>query len=275
MARGPRVRIPGSVAVVTGAGRGIGRATALALAEQGATVACADIDLEAAEKTAATCEERGGGTATAHHVDIAHRAAVQALAEAVNAEHGPVGVVVNNAGVGMSGRFADMSEVDWTWIRSVNLDGVVNGCAVFGPQLLAAGEGHVVNVSSALGYTITATESAYITTKAAVLALSQCLRADWSRQGVGVTAICPGVINTPIVDHTRFVGEIDTPKTRARARRLFRRGHQPGRVAAAIIDAIERDRAVVPVGFEARLGWWFHRYAPLAAQQAIARGLRR
>lgn len=274
MARRPRISIAGSVAVVTGAGSGIGRATALALVDGGATVACADIDMDAAEKTAAACEERGG-RASGHHVDVADRNAVQALSDAVAAAHGRVEVVVNNAGVGMSGRFADMSAADWTWIRSVNLDGVVNGCAVFGPLLLAAGHGHVVNVSSALGYTITATEPAYVTTKAGVLALSQCLRADWAAEGVGVTAVCPGVIDTPIIDHTRFVGELDTAETRARTRRLFRRGHRPEQVAAAIVDAIERDRAVVPVGFEARLGWLLHRFGPLGVQQALARMSRR
>lgn len=275
MASRPRVPVSGSVAVVTGAGRGIGRATALALAERGAIVVCSDILGEAAEKTAAACEEQGAPRATAHQVDVADRPAMAAWAADVAADHGPVAILVNNAGVGMSGRFADMTAADWTWIRSVNLDGVVNGCAVFGPHLLDAGRGHVVNVSSGLGYTITATESAYVTTKAAVLALSQCLRADWAREGVGVTAICPGVINTPIVEHTRWVGEVDNPRSRRRARRIFRRGHKPEQVAAAVIHAIERDRAVVPVGFEARLGWWLHRYAPLAIQQLVARNARR
>jgi short-subunit dehydrogenase len=104
-----------------------------------------------------------------------------------------------------------------------------------------------------------------------VLALSRSLRADWRRDGVGVTAVCPGVINTPIIDHTRFVGETD-PKVRARTERIFRRGHKPEQVAAAIVRAVERDRAVVPVGVEAWLGWWLHRYGPVALQQAVARG---
>src|SRR5260370_34283925 len=103
--------------------------------------------------------------------------------------------------------------------------------------------GDVVNLSWGLGYTPTATEPAYVTTKAAVLALSQCLRADWARSGVGVTAICPGVINTPIVNHTRYVGQ-DDPKRRARVARAFRRGHRPAPGAAAIVGAIERARAV-------------------------------
>jgi NAD(P)-dependent dehydrogenase (short-subunit alcohol dehydrogenase family) len=269
MARSPRIELAGAVALVTGAGSGIGAATARAFAERGATVLCADLDLTAAEKTAATCEERGAPRAQAYAVDVADRAAVEALAATVDTEHGPVGVLVNNAGVGMSGRFTDMSEADWTWIRGVNLDGVVNGCAAFGPSMLAAGRGQVVNLSSGLGYTPTATEPAYVTTKAAVLALSRCLRADWADRGVGVTAICPGVINTPIIDHTRFLGDQDDPEARARTTKLFRRGHRPEAVAAAIVTAVERDRPVVPVGVEAWLGWSIHRLLPLRAQQAL------
>jgi 2-hydroxycyclohexanecarboxyl-CoA dehydrogenase len=266
-----RITVAGTPALVTGAGSGIGRATALALAERGASVLCADIVVDAAEKVAAECAERGAPETASYAVDVADRDAVDALAAEVHAVHGALGVLVNNAGVGMSGRFADMSAADWAWIRSINLDGVVHGCAAFGPAMLEAGRGHVVNVSSGLGYTPTATEPGYVTTKAGVLALSQCLRADWRASGVGVSAVCPGVINTPIIDHTRFVGETD-PKVRERTERVFRRGHKPEQVARAIVRAIERDRAVVPVGVEAWAGWWLHRFAPVGVQQAVARG---
>jgi 2-hydroxycyclohexanecarboxyl-CoA dehydrogenase len=259
-----------NLALVTGAGSGIGRATALALARRGARVLCADIDAASAEKTAAACEENGGA-AHAYEVDVADRTAMDALARTVAADHGPLDILLNNAGVGMSGRFTTMSAEDWTWIRSINLDGVVNGCAAFGPSMVERGRGHVVNVSSGLGYTPTATEPAYVTTKAGVLALSLCLRADWRSAGVGVTAVCPGVINTPIVDHTRYLGEQADPKRQQRVRRIFRRGHRPEQVAKAIVAAVERDKAVVTVGIEARLGWWFHRYAPIALQQMLAR----
>jgi 2-hydroxycyclohexanecarboxyl-CoA dehydrogenase len=267
----PEYDFKDKLAVVTGAGSGIGRATALAFADRGARVVCADIDLAAAEKTAAECEERGAASASAHQVDVSDRAAVEALA----AELGAVDVLVNNAGVGMSGRFNDMTQRDWEWIRGVNLDGVVNGCAAFAPAMVAAGRGHVVNVSSGLGYIPTATEPGYVTTKAAVLALSQCLRADWAKDGVGVSAICPGIINTPIIDSTRFLGDAGSPERRARTTKVFRRGHKPEQVAAAIVDAVARNRAVVPVGFEAKAGWWMHRLAPIRLQQAMARqGLR-
>ncbi len=274
--RPPTTSFAGALVLVTGAGSGIGRATALAFAERGARVVSVDLDGEAAEKTAARCAEAGAAGAGAHTVDVADRPAMEALAHRVHLEHGPLDVLVNNAGVGMSGAFADMSAEDWTWIRGVNLDGVVNGCAAFGPAMLERGRGHAVNLSSGLGYTPTATEPGYVTTKAAVLALSQCLRADWRRHGVGVTAVCPGVIDTPIIHHTRFLGELDDPETRHRTEALFRRGHAPEKVARAIVRAVERDAVVVPVGVEARIGWALHRYAPLALQQLVARrGARR
>jgi short-subunit dehydrogenase len=146
---------------------------------------------------------------------------------------------------------------------------VIHTVHAFGPAMLAQGRGHAVIVSSGLGYTMTGTEPAYVTTKAAVLALAQCLRADWGKDGVGVSAICPGVINTGIIDSTRFVGVDETQKQKAK--RIFRRGHKPEQVAASIVAAIDRDRAVVPVGWEARLGWWAHRALPVRLQQGLAR----
>jgi len=260
--------LDGALALVTGAGSGIGREIALELARKGARVIAVDLDADTAEKTAAACGE-AGAEAVSDSCDVADLDAMRALAERVHAGHGPLDVLVNNAGVGMSARFAAMTIDDWRWIRSTNLDGVVHGCQVFGPAMLEAGRGHVVNMSSGLGYTPRATEPAYVTTKAAVLALSQCLRADWRASGVGVSAVCPGVINTPILDRTRFLGS--QAETEERARAVFRRGHPPDLVARDVVDAIRRDRAVVAVGWEAKLGWWVHRLLPVAVQQRVAR----
>jgi 2-hydroxycyclohexanecarboxyl-CoA dehydrogenase len=251
----------GAVALVTGAGSGIGAATARAFAAEGATVIAVDVDGEAAEKTARDC---GGDL---RRVDVTDRAAMDALA----ADVGPLDVLVNNAGVGMTGRFLDTPTADWDWLLGVNLQGVVNGCRAFGPSMVERGRGHVVNVSSGLAYTPRATESAYVTSKAAVLAFSRCLRADWRGAGVGVTAICPGVINTPIIDRTKFLGERATPDSVARTRKVFRRGHKPEKVAAAIVGAVRKDGSVVPVGFESWLGWWASRTMPTRFGDWLAR----
>jgi NAD(P)-dependent dehydrogenase (short-subunit alcohol dehydrogenase family) len=262
--------LDGRLALVTGAGSGIGKATALALAGEGCRVIAADVDGEAAEKTSAACAERGPG-GWAEPVDVADALAVTALAERVTKEQGPVDVLVANAGVGMTGRFLDMSLDDWRWIRGVNLDGVVHTVQAFGAPMIERGSGHVAIVSSGLAYTMRATEPGYVTTKAAVLALARCLDADWRPRGIGVTAVCPGVINTPIIEHTRFLGAQDDPKRRSRTEKMFRRGHKPEKVAAAVVDAVRRGRTVAPVGWEAKLGWWAHRLTPVSVQQFIAR----
>jgi 2-hydroxycyclohexanecarboxyl-CoA dehydrogenase len=257
-----------TLALVTGAGGGIGRAVAIELARKGARVIAVDLDPDTAEKTAIACAEVGP-QAHALGCDVADADAVQSLADTVHKVHGPLDVLVNNAGVGMSARFADMTVDDWRWIRNVNLDGVVHGCHAFGPAMVERGRGHVVNVSSGLAYTPRATEPAYVTTKAAVLALSQCLRADWADAGVGVTAVCPGVIDTGIIDSTRFLGR--QAESAERAHGIFRRGHPPELVARDVIVAIRKNKAVVPVGWEAKLGWWAHRLLPLGVQQRVAR----
>src|SRR3546814_10924664 len=128
----------------------------------------------------------------------------------------------------MSGGFGDMSLDDWEWIRSINLDGVLNGCHAFGPAMIAAGRGQIVNMSSGLGYLPRASEVAYCTTKAAVLLFSSSRRADWAPHGVGVSAVCPGGINTPITGATRFLGTLGIPHAHRTAQPTFDRGHPPG-----------------------------------------------
>jgi short-subunit dehydrogenase len=137
--------------------------------------------------------------------------------------------------------------------------------------MLSEGRGQVINVSSGLAFTATAKESAYCATKAAVLQLSQCLRADWAPHGVGVTAICPGFINTSIARSTRFAGGVEDAKAREQMVKGFQRAHKPEKVGAAIVSAISMNRAVVPVGFESVIGWYAHRLTPIAFQQALAR----
>jgi 2-hydroxycyclohexanecarboxyl-CoA dehydrogenase len=268
MARRKDFQVEGALALVTGAGSGIGREVARILAAHGARVLAVDIDGDAAEKTAGLCGEVGPD---AHGLacDVSDPDAVAALADSVHAAWSTLDILVNNAGVGLTGRLGDMTLDDWEWIRSINLDGVVHGCLAFGPAMVERGHGHVVNMSSGLAYTPRATEIAYATTKAAVLTFSQSLRADWSGAGVSVSAVCPGVINTPILEATRFVG--DRAQTRDRLVKAFRRGHPPDLVAREVLRSIREDRIVVFPGAEARLGWWAHRLLPLRAHQLVAR----
>lgn len=256
-------RVDGSLAVVTGAGSGIGRATAELLAARGARVVVVDVDGAAGKDVAG----RIGGTAA--EVDVTDPVAVAALADEVVRTDGPPDILVNNAGVGLTGRFLDTDPADWEWILDVNLWGVIHGCRAFGPGMLARGSGHVVNVSSGLAYTPRATEPAYVTTKAAVLALSRCLRADWGANGVGVSAVCPGVIRTAIAAHTRYRG--DRAGDAGAVARLFAHGHPPEVVARAVLSAVEKDRPMAPAGVEAHVGWLLHRLLPSRAVDVLAR----
>lgn len=266
----PPIGIRGSVALVTGAGSGIGRATALALAVRGATVLCTDIDPVAAKATAESC--RSG---FAYELDVADRDAVTRLAHDVTREHGPLHILVNNAGVGVSGPFLDTPLEDWDWVTGINLMGVVNCCHAFGRPMVEARRGHVVNISSGLAYTFRSTESAYIASKAAVFGLTRSLRADWRQHGVGVSVVCPGVINTPIIRHTRLRGAASDPEAALKAQKVFSMGHPPEAVSAAVLSAIARNRSVVPVGAEAWGAWLLHRFAPSETADWVISGTQR
>ncbi|MGP4018960.1 SDR family oxidoreductase [Saccharopolyspora sp. 5N708] len=251
--------------VITGAGSGIGQATALAFAAQGAHVVAADIDGSAAERTAEQIARTGAG-ATPYRVDVADQAGMARFAEHVHAELGTPDVVVNNAGIGIAGSFVDTAVADWERAIDINLWGVIHGCRLFAAQMIERGEGgRIVNVASAAAYLPSRVLPAYSTTKAAVLALSECLRIELAAEGIRVTAVCPGLVNTGITTSTRFVGVTDAEQDRRRgaAERLYqRRNFTPQRAAAEILRAVRRDVAVAPITAEARVGLVLSRLTP-------------
>ncbi|WP_099021915.1 SDR family oxidoreductase [Mycolicibacterium palauense] len=263
---------------VTGAGRGIGRETALAFAAEGAEVIVSDIDEAGAKDTAAAIASRGG-VAHAYALDVSDAAAVERFAERICAEHGVPDVVVNNAGIGQAGQFLDTPREQWDRVLEVNLGGVVNCCRAFAAPMVARGAGgHVVNVASMAAYAPLQSLNAYCTSKAAVYMFSDCLRAELSAAGIGLTTICPGLIDTGIVGATRF----DTPaggagarqgaQARAKVQKLFSvRRYPPQKVARQIVSAVRKDKAIQPVAPEAHLLYGVSRVLP-PVLRSTARG---
>ncbi|MGI5138638.1 MULTISPECIES: SDR family oxidoreductase [unclassified Streptomyces] len=261
-------RFGGQLVLVTGAAGGIGRATALAFAEAGARVVAVDRDGEGAARTAGQARQGGAAAAWAETADVSDEQAMEKLAEKVATEYGVVDVLVNNAGIGLAGSFFDTTADDWRKVLDVNLWGVIHGCRLFGKQMADRGQGgHIVNIASAAAYLPSKTLPAYSTSKAAVLMLSECLRAELAAQGIGVSAICPGLVNTNITSTARFTG-VDASEEKRRQERAARwyglRGYPPEKVADAVLRAVVRDLAVVPVTPEARGAHLMSRFTPRA-----------
>nr|WSZ97321.1 SDR family oxidoreductase [Streptomyces sp. NBC_00857] len=267
-------RFGGQLVLVTGAASGIGRATAFAFAEAGARIVAVDRDAEGAARTAELARLIGAPEAWSEQTDVGDGQAMENLAEKVASEYGTVDVLVNNAGIGLSGAFLDTTTDDWKQVLDVNLWGVIHGCRLFGKQMAERGQGgHIVNTASAAAFQPSRLLPAYSTSKAAVLMLSECLRAELAGQGIGVSAICPGIVNTGITSTARFAGASaeDEEKRRKKTSRLYGlRNYPPEKVADAVLRAVVRDQAVVPVTPEARGARLLSRIAPRALR-AIAR----
>ncbi|MFJ6939249.1 SDR family oxidoreductase [Streptomyces sp. NPDC101132] len=267
-------RFGGQLVLVTGAASGIGRATAFAFAEAGARVVAVDRDGEGAARTAEMARLLGSPEAWGETVDVSDEQAMEQLAAKVAAEYGVVDVLVNNAGIGLSGSFLDTTAEDWRKVLDVNLWGVIHGCRIFGRQMAERGQGgHIVNTASAAAYLPSRTLPAYSTSKAAVLMLSECLRAELAGKSIGVSAICPGIVNTNITATTRFAGvdEAEQKRRQQKSSRLYGlRNFPPEKVADAILQAVVKNQAVVPVTPESRGALWMSRFTPRTLR-AIAR----
>ena len=255
----------GRMALVTGGASGIGRATALALARRGASLVVCDVNEDGLAAVAG--ELRGlGADVLARRVDVARADEMEAFAGAVHERVEAVDLLVNNAGVGLGGGTLHTSLEDWRWIVGINLFGVIHGCHFFVPAMVRRGRGgHVVNVSSAAGYLASEALAAYATTKFGVFGLSEALRKELAPHGIGVTTVCPGIINTPITASAPLRGPDATPEMREYMVEAYRRrNYPPERVAENILKAIQRNRAVAPISPEAWFGYIVKRLAPWA-----------
>jgi len=232
-------RFKDRVVVITGAGSGIGRATALAFARHGAVIHLVDIHRGRVEEVAEEVRAVGPG-AWAHVVDVRDAEAMEALAEQIYQRHPRIDVLVNNAGVGHAGLVHETSLEDWKWVLDVNLWGVIHGVHAFVPRLIdQGGDAHIVNTASIAGLVGLPSMVPYTTSKFAVVGMSEALGAELSPHGIRVTAICPGVIDTDIIRSGRLGGAVGERKRRVMD--FYEKlGIPPRRVADDIVRAVRQ-----------------------------------
>lgn len=190
-------RLEGRTALVSGAGNGIGRAIALAMAAEGANVHLAERDGDACARVAVEIGDCGG-LATPHVVDVTRGQDVVALLAGIEAAHGKLDILVNNAGLNVRSDFRHLSEADWVTVRDVNLDGVVRLAREGFELLRRSGNASVVNIASIMGDHGMRQLVAYSATKGAVVALTKGLAVEWATFGIRVNAVCPGFVETAL-----------------------------------------------------------------------------
>ena len=259
------------VAVVTGAGSGIGRALARQLAMATSALALADIDEAGLQQTAASLSERGVRLTT-HVLDVSDESAVQAFAEDVAAKHGRVTLLINNAGVALHGDFEEISLDDLRWLMGINFWGVVHGVKYFLPVLKRESRAHIVNISSVFGIVAPAGQSAYSASKFAVRGFTEALRHELEGSPVFVSCVHPGGIRTPIARRARL-GANAPPGSRDEAVARFDRltPTMPDAAAARILQGVERREPRILVGRDARQIDVLQRLRPATYWKTLAR----
>jgi short-subunit dehydrogenase len=261
------------VAAITGAGSGIGRALALALAKEHCDLALSDIDESNVQETARQAEHLGARVTT-RRVDVSDRQAVHDWADASAAAHGKVNLIFNNAGVALTSTLEGVSYEDFEWIMNINFWGVVYGTKAFLPHLRQSGEGHVINVSSLFGLLTVPSQGAYNASKFAVRGFTEALRQELDFDDAPVSATCvhPGGIRTNIAKSSRVSPSLSgtSPEDmQALADRIF--VTTAPRAARVILDAVRKNRRRVLVGPDAKALDLIVRLTPGGTQGAITR----
>ncbi|MCY1015708.1 SDR family NAD(P)-dependent oxidoreductase [Pyxidicoccus sp. MSG2] len=264
------------VAAITGAGSGIGRATAVLLARNGCDVALSDVNEQGLRETADQCRTHGVRVDAAR-VDVAKREAVHAWADAVVQTLGAVHVVINNAGVALGATIEDTRYEDFEWLMNINFWGVVYGTKAFLPHLRAAGEGHIVNVSSVFGLIGVPTQGAYNAAKFAVKGFTEALRQELEVESVpiGVTCVHPGGIKTNIARSARVTHRKGWTDERSTSDFEKSFSTTPEKAASDILSAILKNRRRQLIGGDAVFIDLMQRMLPTLYQRLVVAGARR
>ncbi len=250
--------LTGNSAVITGAGSGLGRSLAKALASEGWKVGIVDIDNSGAAETAAIVE-RAGGSAETFHADVSEPGGVKAYADHYWETWGGVDLLINNAGVACAGSVGEIPLEDWDWVIGVNFLGMLYGCHEFVPRMKARGGGHIINVASLGGLVSLMHMAPYNTTKMAVVSLSETLAMELSDQNIGITVACPSFFKTGLLDEMRCTEDWE----RDFARITFDNARMSSdEVARRIIAAAKKNRLYATPQFSVKMLWSLKRLSP-------------
>ena len=250
---------------ITGAASGIGKATAIAAAWEGAELFLTDINAEALESVVSGIRKEGGKVSLYKAMDIADFDAVKLFAQEIQQAHGSMDVLMNIAGISIWGAIEQLEHRDWRKAIEVNLMGPIHVLELFVPAMIKAGKGgHLVNVSSAAGLFGLPWHAAYSASKFGLRGISEVLRFDLKRHGIGVSLVCPGGVNTGLVNTIEIRG-VDTraPAAVALKAHFAKRAITPEKAAAAILKGIKANRYMVFTSPDIWMGYWSQRlFAP-------------
>ena len=247
--------------LITGAASGIGRALAVAAAREGAALFLTDINAAALERVAQDIRAGGGVVHSVRALDIADHDAVRAWAQEVHAAHGSLDLLMNVAGIAVWGAVEKFPHRQWRRVIDVNLMGPIHVMENFLPPMIAAGRGgHLVNVSSAAGLFGLPWHAAYSASKFGLRGISEVLRFDLERHRIGVSLVCPGGVDTGLVNTVQVEGmDTASPQFAALRRRFQKHAVTPEAAAAAILRGVRRKRYMIFTSPDVRIGYWFQR----------------
>jgi len=256
------------VAVVTGAGSGIGRALCIQLASAGAVVVASDLDLESAARTVADVKT-GGGKAWGQQLDVSDHNAFKTHIRKVVDTHGRIDYLFNNAGIAIAGEMRDLNAAHWRKVVDVDLNGVFYGSLAAYKQMVKQGSGHIVNLSSIEGFSPWAGNAPYVAAKYAVLGFTQCLWIEGGKLGVRASAVCPGIVRTPIFDVSPLINVDRDKAMAAQWGKIQKFSISPEKCADIILKGVVKNKAIIPVSRLAYLLWWISRLMPIRLMRFV------